>query len=186
MLTGTKIVGSNPKRGRVVNDFYTTPLESIEALLSVELFDGEIWECACGNGAISKVLEKNGYQVKSSDLIYRGYGQVSSVDFLESNYKTCNIVTNPPFSLALEFAEQSLKLASKKVALFCKIQFLEGQKRGRFFNSNNPNRVYVFSKRQNPVRNGELQWANLSSVMCFAWFVWDKTKEKKDTVLKWI
>jgi len=41
----------------------------------VESFEGQIWEPACGDGAISRVLEAAGYQVISTDLIDRGYGQ---------------------------------------------------------------------------------------------------------------
>ena len=37
-------------------------------------FEGNIWECACGDGAMSKVMIENGYEVYSSDLIDRGYG----------------------------------------------------------------------------------------------------------------
>lgn len=33
-----------------------------------------VWECSCGQGHLSEVLNKNGYNVKSTDLIDRGYG----------------------------------------------------------------------------------------------------------------
>lgn len=59
---------------RVPHDFYPTPPEAVRALLSVETFEGSIWEPACGDGAISKVLLDAGHEVVSSDLIDRGYG----------------------------------------------------------------------------------------------------------------
>ena len=59
---------------RVPHDFYPTPPEAIRALLSVETFEGSIWEPACGDGAISKVLLEAGHEVVSTDLIDRGYG----------------------------------------------------------------------------------------------------------------
>src|ERR1700674_3667292 len=62
-------------------DFYPTPPEAVRALLSVEQFDGTIWEPACGYGAISRELEAHGHSVVSTDLIDRGYGQSGS-DFL--------------------------------------------------------------------------------------------------------
>jgi len=43
-----------PKRAAF--EFYPTPPEATRALLSVESFEGDIWEPACGDGAISKVL----------------------------------------------------------------------------------------------------------------------------------
>jgi len=61
-----------PKRAAF--EFYPTPPEATRALLSVETFEGSIWEPACGDGAISKVLTEAGYQVVSTDLIDRGYG----------------------------------------------------------------------------------------------------------------
>lgn len=59
---------------RVPHDFYPTPPEAVRALLSVEAFEGSIWEPACGDGAISKVLLAAGFDVVSTDLIDRGFG----------------------------------------------------------------------------------------------------------------
>lgn len=78
-------------------EFYPTPPEATRALLSVESFNGSIWEPACGNGAISKVLIEAGYDVVSTDLIDRGYG-AGGHDFLKSdNPLARNIITNPPY-----------------------------------------------------------------------------------------
>lgn len=43
-------------------DFYPTPTWATVALLDKEKFDGEITEPACGDGAISKVFENNGFK----------------------------------------------------------------------------------------------------------------------------
>src|SRR3546814_8432653 len=66
------IVGQSAGRPR--DDFYPSPRSATLALLSVERFEGTIWEPACGNGAISRVLEEQGHEVVSTDLIDRGYG----------------------------------------------------------------------------------------------------------------
>ena len=100
------------------------------------------------------------------------------VDFLTENYpeKFNNVITNPPFSLAKEFAEKALEVSTGKVILFAKIQFLEGQQRKDFFAAHPPKAVYVFSKRVNPLRNGlevDENGKPWSSTMCFAWFVWE-------------
>ena len=84
-----------PKRAAF--EFYPTPPEAVRALLSVESFEGSVWEPACGDGAISKVLEAAGYQVVSTDLIDRGYG-AGRQDFLKSDRTFAkNIITNPPY-----------------------------------------------------------------------------------------
>ena len=59
---------------RAENDFYSTDPEAIDYLLKYEQFNNDIWECACGNGNMSKRLEKYGYNVTSTDLVYRGFG----------------------------------------------------------------------------------------------------------------
>lgn len=59
---------------RAENDYYATDPRAVELLLEKEEFSNNIWECACGEGHISKVLEQNGYEVLSTDLIDRGYG----------------------------------------------------------------------------------------------------------------
>ena len=37
-------------------DFFSTPRWATFALIHNEKFSGEIWECACGDGTVSKVL----------------------------------------------------------------------------------------------------------------------------------
>lgn len=88
---------SNRYPKRAAYEFYPTPPEATRALLSVEQFDGSIWEPACGDGAISKVLIEAGYKVVSTDLIERGYAK-GGYDFLKSSTPLAkNIVTNPPY-----------------------------------------------------------------------------------------
>jgi hypothetical protein len=62
-------------------DFFPTPAWATHALLENERFEGEVWECACGDGAMSRVLESRALPVISSDLYERGYGE-SGRDFL--------------------------------------------------------------------------------------------------------
>ena len=186
-LSGGRLAGGNPIRGRVDNDFYATPPEATEALFNKEKFDGTIWEPACGNGMMAKVIMKYNYVI-ASDLIDRGYGSVG-IDFLASIQPAENIITNPPFSLFQEFAEHSLEIPSiKKVALFGKLQALEGRKRADFLEKSPLKTVYVFKKRINPLRNGESKDENgkaWASTMAFAWYVWDK-EYNGETFIQWI
>lgn len=127
-------VGHSDKT-RVDNDFYATPPKAVEMLLRLEKFSQNVWEPACGQGHIAKVLRENGYSVKSTDLIDRGYG-IGSVNFLKQteNYYG-DIITNPPYKYAKEFVEKALELVSTgaKVAMFLKLQFLEGKARRKLF-----------------------------------------------------
>ncbi|WP_439561141.1 hypothetical protein [Roseinatronobacter sp.] len=153
-------------------DFYPTPAWATHALIDNEAFTGEVWESACGNGAMSKVLEKASPLVTSSDLYDRGFGD-SGVDFLNSNRRAENIVTNPPFNSAEGFVRAGLERAEKKFALLLRLAFLEGARRQRtIFSVSPPSRVWVFSERitfypLNAERKG-------SGTTAYAWFVWDK------------
>jgi len=63
-------------------DFFPTPAWATYALIDNERFSGDIWECACGDGAMSRVLENAAREVVSSDLYDRGYGEIGH-DFLK-------------------------------------------------------------------------------------------------------
>ena len=131
-------------------DYYPTPFIAIEALLQREMFAPLVWECACGDGAISKVLAKSDYQTYDTDLHDYGFGE-SGMDFLEYNelpFQNCDIITNPPFKLANEFVLKALELKTRKFAFLLRLAFLEGiwRKENIFFN-NPPSIIYVFSKR---------------------------------------
>ena len=186
-----KIAGDNSSQGRVFADFYPTPPTATEALLKHEKFEGSIWEPACGKGDISEVLIKAGYEVRSTDINDYGYG-VSGIDFLNDN--SCfstpfsasdNIITNPPFEIALEFVLQSKQYSQHKIAMFLKTAFLEGGKRYEMFQDKKyPLKcIYQFSKRVNfgihagTHKNG--------GMIPFAWFVWDRFYEGKPYI-NWI
>lgn len=155
------------------DDFYPTPPRATLALLDVETFDGDIWEPACGDGAISKVLIDAGYEVSSSDLIDRGYG-MPHVDFLLDYQTTAtNIITNPPFKFAEEFARHALSRTTGKVAMLCRLGWLEGKERRKMFTSTPLARVWVFSGRVPMMRNGDVMMAGGGGMIAFAWYVWE-------------
>jgi hypothetical protein len=163
-------------------DFFPTPLWATEALIDNESFKGDIWECACGNGAMSEVLKRETPKTFSSDLFDRGYGE-SGIDFLKADKTFDNIVTNPPYNAAEGFVERGLQLANKKFALLLRLAFLEGANRQRtVFSVNPPSRVWVFSERITFYPAGaEVKG---SGTTAYAWFVWDKDAPST-TELKW-
>ncbi len=63
------IIGSSRINGdRGVYDFYPTPAYAVEKLIEKETFSGNIWECACGQGDISRVFIAKGFGVHSTDF----------------------------------------------------------------------------------------------------------------------
>lgn len=172
------------KANREKDDFYPTPPEGTLALLAVESFDGPIWEPACGDGAISKVLQSAGYDVVSTDLVNRGFGE-HGVDFLmEWRPRAPNIVTNPPFKMVAPFMRQSLQLSTGKVAMLLRLACLEGRERREIFDSTPLARVWVFSRRLSMKRGG-YDGETSGGMLAFAWFVWEHGYTGKPT-LGWI
>ena len=174
------MLGSNPKDKREENDFYATHPHAVEIALPTFEKIGlggkkkEVWECACGQGHISKTLERNGYKVFSTDLIDRGYGQVQ--DFLKfKSFVDCDIISNPPFALAEDFVEHAMRIVRDgiKVVFLLKIQFLEGKRRKKLFEKYPPKYVIVNSETQHCCKNAEFDKLT-ATTQCYAWYVWEK------------
>ena len=84
---------------RQPNDFYPTPDWVTQALLKHVTLRAPVWEPCCGDGAMARVLERNGHKVVATDLVDRGFGR-GGVDFFEctSFPPGCrSMVTNPPY-----------------------------------------------------------------------------------------
>lgn len=163
-------------------DFFPTPAWATHALIDNESFDGDIWECACGNGAMSEVLKNTGSEVRSSDLYDRGYGE-AGIDFLETECRADNIITNPPYNAAEGFVKTGLKTSRKKVSLLLRLAFLEGINRQKtIFSVAPPSRVWIFSERITFYPAGAT--VKGSGTTAYAWFVWDK--DSIGTELKWL
>lgn len=166
------------------SDFYPTPAWATEALLGAESFIGEVWECACGDGAMSKVLTAAGLEVYSSDLHDRNFGE-SDINFLHLNRATDNIITNPPFGLAGEFVLHALTVAKNKVAIFSRLSFLESAKRYKnIFKESPPTRVLVFSERVTLYPSGVITGG--TSTIAFCWLIWDKEDTSARSEVRWI
>src|ERR1700733_16214531 len=163
-------------------DFFPTPRWATFALIDNEKFSDDIWECACGDGAMSNVLAETGCSVRSSDLYNRGFGD-SGIDFLEAKSRAGNIITNPPYNAAEGFVAIGTKLASRIFALLLRLAFLEGASRANtIFARIPPARVWVFSERITFYMKGATQGG--SGTTAYAWFVWDKDAPS-GTELKW-
>lgn len=169
---------NHTEKEREANDYYATEPKAVELLLEQEKFSQWVWECACGEGHISEVLKANGYYVFSSDLIDRGYDGTEVIDFLTATKNELDIITNPPYKFAKEFVEHALNISPNgtKVAMFLKVQFLEGKERRKLFEKYPPKVIYVASGRLLCAKNGEFQRMKEGggSAVAYAWFVWEK------------
>lgn len=160
-------------------DYYATTPKAGELLLNLETFSQNIWESACGEGHLSKVFESKGYNVRSSDLMDRGFGD-TGIDFLGIDNIEWNgdIITNPPYKYAQEFVEKALQIipTGNKVAMFLKLQFMEGKGRKNLFLKNPPKTIYVSSSRLMCAKNADFKGmvAGGGSAVAYAWYIWEK------------
>jgi hypothetical protein len=163
---------SHSKGERQKHDFYATDPKAIEWLLKLETFT-DVWECACGQGHLSKVLIDAGIHKKSTDLIDRGFGE-SGIDFLGLEVQEWNgdIITNPPFKYAKEFVLKALQIipTGNKVAMFLRMQFLESQDRKHLFIDFPPKKLLVTSSRISCAINGDFE-NNSGGAMAYCWFL---------------
>ena len=182
----------NPMAERQQEDFYATEPRALQLFLNKLQEDKfelkwNIWECACGQWHLAEELKRNWYNVKSTDLVDRGYGDWI-LDFLKQEdieYNT-SILTNPPFKSAELFVEKWINLIQDwySMCLFLKIQFLEWQKRKELFKKYPPKYVYCYSARQKCAKDGEFH-KYTATTQFYSWFVWEKWF-KEETILRWI
>ena len=154
-----------------------------------------------GQGHIANAVcnfYNNKPQITVLDIVDRGYPNTIVQDFLtwETDKKFEVIISNPPYSLAKEFVEKGMKLLTDEtrdtvngqMAMFLKIQFLEGAKRKELFEKYPPKYIYVFRNRMATWNNGEpldpngKKWA---TTMCHAWFIWEKGSTT-ESIVRWL
>jgi hypothetical protein len=175
---------ANPGRHHLVErgaDLYETPPEAVDALLKVETLPaGAIWECACGPGAIARVLRDAGHQVWSTDLVDYGSPDQdqSGIDFLMEHgsapFYIGSILSNPPYKLADHFVRHALLLCPRVIMLL-RLAFLESERRSAILESGWLRRVHVFRKRLPRMHRHGWDGPRASSSIAFAWFVFDRT-----------
>lgn len=110
---------------RVSNsDIFYTPAWAVKILTDfINFKNTTVWECACGEGHISKILEEVGAAVIETDIT-TGRNFLSWTPEFHWNY----IVTNPPFSIKDLFIERCFELGTP-FCLLLPINALEGKKR---------------------------------------------------------
>lgn len=166
---------------RPEDDFFETPKIATCAMLNNINIPRDVilWECACGHGKISKILEKVcPNQVLSTELNTDRYG-VGGVDFLKDgvNFKPQGrfwVVTNPPFKLANEFVRKAFEYGAERIIFLLRFNYLEsGKVREDILNNGHLLRVLLMKERLQMFPYG---WTGKkgSATQNHAWFIWDR------------
>ena len=164
---GAAMAGGNPRIGRQGQDWYPTPNAVTTALLDVwEPVSATVWEPACGDGVMARVIQDAGYDVIATDLIDRGHG-TGGVDFLSTKKRAADcLVTNPPFDLAGQFIRHAFALGVKEMALVLKSTYWHAKGRKHLYDDHTPSLVMPLLWRPDFLGLGR-------PTMEVMWCVWD-------------
>lgn len=167
---------------RPTDDFFETPPEATCAALAHLNIpeDVTLWECSCGFGKISKILEKihNPERVLSTELNKNRYG-IGGVDFLTNGRSYIPqgrfwIITNPPFKYANEFVRKAFEYGAERVIFLLRFNYMEsGKVREDILGGGHLLRVFLIKERVTMFPYG---WTGKipSAQQNHAWFIWDK------------
>lgn len=156
-------------------DFYPTPEEVVDKLISNYDFYGNVLEPSAGDGIIINKLAQvqeigniDAIEIDEShkEKLLNVCDNVVFGDYLQMDVGSYDwIITNPPFSLAQEFVEKSIN-SGANVCMLLRLNFLGSQKRHEFWKKYPPNKILVLSKRPSFTGTG-------TDSQEYAWFIWD-------------
>jgi hypothetical protein len=166
---GAAMNGGSSKKEKDPYEFFPTPEGTTRAVLPIldSLgFPKDVWENACGEGHISKVLLAAGYRVKSTDLVKRGYG-MEGVNFLSQTKALAPaIITNPPFSKADEFVSHAITiLGIEYIAMLLPSGIYHAKGRVPMFEAHTPCLIMPCTWRIDVTGEG-------SPTMNVSWYIW--------------
>ena len=153
------------------NDFYETPPVFLEDIGNY--VKGKILECCNGDGAISNVLKKKGYDVVTNDIERDADTDYDATQDALWRWYSGNVswvISNPPFKSAPTIVKKAYHTAQHGVAMLLRLSFLEPcQNRGDFLSHHPPNLIVL--PRHSFTGDG-----GVDSVTC-AWFYWIKSQD---------
>ncbi len=137
-----------------------------------------IYDPACGSGRIPAVARSRGFTAYGSDLKRRIEGAAVH-DYLSIADPPVGrvdwVITNPPFTSAVRFAERALTQARVGVAMIQRLAFLETVERADFFAASGLSHVAVSSDRTSMPPGAEYERGRIEAEggrTAYAWFIW--------------
>lgn len=179
---------------------FETPEWAVRSILDAELLTKYVWDVCNGPGILERIAAEYGYCGIASD-IYDWQGDVridydtgwpfvihdfindDSFEFIVNNSdqlinglnSDLTIFMNPPFSKAVEFVEQAIRIGARKIVCFQRFAWWESKGRRGFWDKYPPSRVYVCGDRASCWRADIPESERKSgTTTAHAWFVWEQ------------
>ena len=186
-------------------DYYATPPKEVANILNtlnIDFSNCSILEPCVGGGHMAEgILQylKQSEQLNKvekligTDIQERGYKSsdweiITDLDFFADDYPIDSadwIIMNPPYAVIEPFVIRALEIANKGIIMLARLQFLEGEKRyDAILKDNPPTDVYTYVNRIQCWKDGKEPTG--SSAQAYAWFIWDKSKDKTKCTHHWI
>lgn len=155
---------------RRADDFYSTPEWCVDALAKVLDFGPSCLDPCAGTGAIMRAVEKYGARAMGIELDHgrAALAHAQPGDALSDAPwpHTHTVVTNPPYSLAMNFVLRALRQEPPGgVAMLLRLNWLASRKRAEFHRLC-PSDVYILPRRPSFSEDGKTDATE------YAWFVW--------------
>lgn len=172
---------------RFENDHYPTPPIATYSFLKEfrsSAYFGRILEPCSGTGWMAKELFNNGHRVKAFDLYpYDRYLVDTHIGYDVFSHNPDDydsLITNPPYrdDMPFKIAEWAVPRFNM-VAMFLRINFLEGIKRYDFFKKYPPAFIYTMSNRHSHVFENDILENQFKGMMFYMWVVWDNRADRK-------
>jgi hypothetical protein len=168
-------------------DLFDTPPRALDPLFEHEpLLNGvrTISEPFAGRGNLVLAMRGRGIVVHAADILNRGCPDCAVRDFFAAGGRAgrgvrpagCDVlVSNPPYSRAMDAIEHALGLGFETVIFLLKVEFLCAAERyERLHKPGHLRRVHVLAERLQGMHDANYEGRRASQPLMHAWFVIDR------------
>lgn len=172
---------------RRAGDFYQTPPSMTRQFLeALPVRSFPVLEPAAGTGAMKRsLIEKYGRSCVEA------YDIMDGRDFLDESRSYPTIITNPPFSLSLEFIIKCKMVATSRFSLLMPIDYLHGLERYRSIYSVRDtwalSFVHIYTRRAMLTETVREDDRYRTGMITWAWYTWTKRRPwSGEPRIRWI
>jgi hypothetical protein len=161
------------------DDFYSTPGWCVRAILPhLQPVSAFTLDPCAGDGAILREINHGiGLEI-NRDRAAQCEGIYLRNALSPEPWPACRqVITNPPYNLAMQFVVRALKECDGEIAMLLRLNWLGSQKRAAFHRSR-PSDVFILPRRPSFTGDGRADATE------YAWFVWGLNRGGRWAILE--